>query len=258
LRRENRKLLHLVARLSERHSLGEPFEIAIARDDGMTHHPRARVNEQLGEIGCRAARHLAVLDEFVEGLRVVTPDGVVETRRLPGSGAGPNPDRLYCGSEGILGVVTEAWMRLQDRPTFRAQASVRFTGADAFSRGAEAVRLLPGDLALVVGGRDLHGQAAFPAEVLDRELRRDHRPDPLIVGVDPGLIVEHPDLHRLRLRGRAGGCKREKQNGRRDDSSVHGFLPNAAPVAILSQIQARGNRRPVCMNKNRRSRTTIV
>jgi alkyldihydroxyacetonephosphate synthase len=59
-------------------------------------------------------------------LRVVTPRGLLETRRLPGSGAGPSPDRLYCGSEGILGVITEAWMRLQDRPTFRNGASVDF------------------------------------------------------------------------------------------------------------------------------------
>ena len=34
----------------------------------------------------------------------------------PGSGAGPSPDRLFLGSEGTLGVITEAWMRLQDRP----------------------------------------------------------------------------------------------------------------------------------------------
>ena len=53
---------------------------------------------------------------------MVTPAGLVETRRLPGSGAGPSPDRLFIGSEGILGVITEAWMRLQDRPRFRASA----------------------------------------------------------------------------------------------------------------------------------------
>ena len=40
-----------------------------------------------------------------------------ESRRLPGSGAGPSPDRLMIGSEGTLGIITEAWMRLQDRPT---------------------------------------------------------------------------------------------------------------------------------------------
>jgi len=64
---------------------------------------------------------------------------VVESARLPGSGAGPSPDRLFLGSEGILGIITEAWMRLQDRPTFRASATARFAEFDA---GVEAARAL--------------------------------------------------------------------------------------------------------------------
>jgi alkyldihydroxyacetonephosphate synthase len=69
----------------------------------------------------------------------VTPAGVMESRRLPGSGAGPSPDRLMIGSEGALGVITEAWMRLQDRPSFRASASVRYKD---FGAATEAVRAL--------------------------------------------------------------------------------------------------------------------
>ena len=41
------------------------------------------------------------------------PSGWWESRRLPGSGAGPSPDRMVIGSEGILGIITEAWMRIQ-------------------------------------------------------------------------------------------------------------------------------------------------
>jgi alkyldihydroxyacetonephosphate synthase len=58
---------------------------------------------------------------------------------LPASGAGPSPERFFAGSEGALGVVTEAWMRLQERPRFRASATVRF--AD-FLKAAEAARAL--------------------------------------------------------------------------------------------------------------------
>jgi len=43
------------------------------------------------------------------------------------------------GSEGILGVITEAWMRLQDRPTFRASATGRFSD---FHQGAQAARAI--------------------------------------------------------------------------------------------------------------------
>ncbi len=94
-----------------------------------------------GWIATRSGGHFATLythiDDFVESLRVVTPTGTVQSRRLPGSGAGPSPDRLFIGSEGILGIVTEAWMRIQDRPRFRAAASVTFS---SFAAGAEAVR----------------------------------------------------------------------------------------------------------------------
>jgi alkyldihydroxyacetonephosphate synthase len=46
---------------------------------------------------------------------------------------------MFIGSEGILGVITEAWMRLQDRPRLRASASVVFGD---FLRAAEAVRAI--------------------------------------------------------------------------------------------------------------------
>ncbi len=83
-----------------------------------------------GWIVTRAGGHYATqythIDDFVESTRLVTPSGVMQTRRLPGSGAGPAPDRLVIGSEGILGVLTEAWMRLQAAPRFRASAAVQF------------------------------------------------------------------------------------------------------------------------------------
>jgi alkyldihydroxyacetonephosphate synthase len=64
---------------------------------------------------------------------------VLETRRLPGSGAGPNPDRLVLGSEGALGVITEAWMRVTPRPRFRASASVTFADFNAAVAAAREV-----------------------------------------------------------------------------------------------------------------------
>lgn len=84
-----------------------------------------------GWIATRAGGHFATLhthvDDLVEATRMITPRGVLETRRLPASGAGPSPDRLVLGSEGTLGVITEAWVRIRPRPVYRASASVRFT-----------------------------------------------------------------------------------------------------------------------------------
>src|SRR5262249_15430994 len=61
------------------------------------------------------------------------------TRALPASGAGPSPERWVLGSEGILGVITEATMRLHPRPRFRARASVHF---QKFSDGVQAARAI--------------------------------------------------------------------------------------------------------------------
>jgi alkyldihydroxyacetonephosphate synthase len=116
------------------------------RPHGLTlrHFPQSFEFSTLGGwVATRSGGHYATLythiDDFVESLRVVTPAGVSESRRLPGSGAGPSPDRLFIGSEGMLGVIVEAWMRLQARPVHRATASATF---DDFLDGAQAARAL--------------------------------------------------------------------------------------------------------------------
>ena len=53
--------------------------------------------------GGHFATHLTHIDDLVESVRAVGPTGHWVSRRLPGSGAGPSPDRLLLGSEGILG-----------------------------------------------------------------------------------------------------------------------------------------------------------
>lgn len=110
----------------------------------LRHFPQSFEYSTLGGwIATRSGGHFASLythiDDFVESLRVVTPRGVLETRRLPGSGAGPSPDRMFIGSEGALGVISSAWMRLQPRPTFRAAASIRYRTFFAAARAVRAV-----------------------------------------------------------------------------------------------------------------------
>jgi alkyldihydroxyacetonephosphate synthase len=116
------------------------------REHGLTlrHFPQSFELSTLGGwIATRAGGHFATLythiDDLVESVRAITPAGEWESRRLPGSGAGPSPDRMMLGSEGILGVITEAWVRVQDRPAFKSSASVGY--AD-FLAAAEAVRAL--------------------------------------------------------------------------------------------------------------------
>ena len=108
----------------------------------LRHFPQSFTGSTLGGwIATRSSGHYATkdthIDDFVESVRMLTPVGWWESRRLPGSGAGPSPDRLAIGSEGILGIITEAWLRIQMRPKFRATAGVTFPSWEA---GYEATR----------------------------------------------------------------------------------------------------------------------
>ena len=108
----------------------------------LRHFPQSfRFSTLGGWIATRSGGHYATnhthIDDFVESVRMLTPQGWWESLRLPGSGAGPSPDRMVIGSEGILGIITEAWMRIQVRPTFRATAGVVF---DSWEAGTDAVR----------------------------------------------------------------------------------------------------------------------
>ena len=169
----------------------------------LRHYPQSFELSTLGGwIATRAGGHYATLhthiDDFVESVRAITPSGVWDSLRVPGSGAGPSPDRLMLGSEGILGVITEAWVRVQEPPAFKESAAVLF---DSFEDGTGAVRALvlsqlhpsncrlldpaeaaltgaaPGDKAmLVLGFEGPHDVSAAMVEGV--ELCRDHGGEP--------------------------------------------------------------------------------
>ncbi len=138
--------------------LGPDLEKAL-RPYGLTlrHFPQSfEISTLGGWIATRSGGHFATLythiDDLVESLKSVTPAGVVESRRLPGSGAGPSPDRLMIGAEGALGVITEAWVRVQERPVHKQGAAIGFSD---FKKAAGAIRsiaqagLYPSNLRLI-------------------------------------------------------------------------------------------------------------
>jgi alkyldihydroxyacetonephosphate synthase len=176
------------------------------RPHGLTlrHFPQSFEFSTLGGwIATRAGGHFATLmthiDDLVESVRAITPAGEWESRRLPGSGAGPSPDRMLVGSEGALGVITEAWVRLQARPRWKLSCGVAFGG---FLAAAEAVRELtqsglnpsncrlldateaevthagpPGKALLVLGFESAHHPIDGPMAVA-LEVARDHGGEP--------------------------------------------------------------------------------
>ncbi|HTZ71028.1 MAG TPA: FAD-binding oxidoreductase, partial [Acetobacteraceae bacterium] len=133
------------AALIEAGAYGPDLEAQL-KPHGLTlrHFPQSFAYSTLGGwIATRAGGHYATLathiDDFVENIRMVAPAGTIETRRLPGSGAGPAPDRLLIGSEGCFGIITRAWMRVQDRPRFKAAGTFQFR---AMAPAIEALRRL--------------------------------------------------------------------------------------------------------------------
>ena len=110
----------------------------------LRHYPQSYEFSTVGGwLATRAGGHYATVythfEDFVESVRMVAPTGELVTRRFPASGAGPDPNRLVAGSEGILGVITDAWIRTQDAPRFRSKASVSF---DEFDAAVDATRTI--------------------------------------------------------------------------------------------------------------------
>ena len=168
----------------------------------MRHFPQSFEFSTLGGwIATRSGGHYATnhthIDDFVESARMLTPSGPWESRRLPGSGAGPSPDRMVLGSEGIFGVITEAWVRLQKPPGFRASAGVYFEHYDdAWSAAREIVqaKLWPANLRMLdaIEGKNAAGM--------------DGTKTLLVIGFESSVIPQSESLRAtLQIAGELGG-----------------------------------------------------
>ena len=76
------------------------------------------------------------IEDMVIALRMVTPVGVLATRTVPKSSNGIDVNHLCIGSEGTLGVITEATMRVHPRPELRRTHGYLFP---EFEAGIEAM-----------------------------------------------------------------------------------------------------------------------
>ena len=67
--------------------------------------------------------HYGKIEDMVESLWILTPRGPIETAHAPSSATGPDWNRVFAGSEGILGIITRARLRIRRLPPRRAFAS---------------------------------------------------------------------------------------------------------------------------------------
>ncbi len=126
------------------------------------------------------------IEDLVVGLRAATPAGDVVTQPLPATAAGPEVGRLMIGSEGTLGVITEATLRVRPRPTVTR----------------DEMWVLPDLRSGVTVLRELEQAGIAPAiaRLSDEEESRMH------LAMAPDSAALRLGQTYLRLRGRARGC----------------------------------------------------
>ncbi len=126
-------------------TFGTPLEDALRRDHAATigHWPQSMDLSTVGGwLACRGAGQYSTrygkIEDMVVGLDVVLADGrVVHTGGAPRAAVGPDLDQLFVGSEGTLGIITGARLRLHPAPTAERRAAFGFP---SFAEGLDACR----------------------------------------------------------------------------------------------------------------------
>jgi alkyldihydroxyacetonephosphate synthase len=127
------------------------------------------------------------IDELVEAVRCVTPAGELGTRAVPASAAGPSLRELLVGSEGVLGVVCGATLRVRPAPSARRYEGWSFA---SFAEGCDAFRVM-----------EQAGAAGDVNRLSDEAETR------LTMALgSTGSTTERLGRRYLRMRGHEGGC----------------------------------------------------
>jgi alkyldihydroxyacetonephosphate synthase len=127
------------------------------------------------------------IDELVEGLRLVAPAADLNRRAVPATAAGPDVRELVVGSEGVLGVICEATLRVRELPDTRHYEGWSFR---SFAEGCEALRVME--------------QADGSPDVARLSDEQETRLSLALAST--GSATERAGLAYLRMRGHEGGC----------------------------------------------------
>jgi alkyldihydroxyacetonephosphate synthase len=149
----------------------------------------------------QASTGFGKIEEMVVGLECVSPAGEIEVKALPATAAGPQLRELFVGSEGTLGVITKATLKVRPQPRQRRYEGWMLKG---FAEGADAFRLLEQRGA----APDIARLSDEAETLLTLEL------------AGGGSIVQRAGRKYVRARGYEGGCL-----------AILGFEGEAAAVA---------------------------
>lgn len=127
------------------------------------------------------------IDDLVESVSCTTPTGILRTRDVPATAAGPSLRELVVGSEGALGVITAATLRVRPLPELRHYEAWSFS---SFEEGAEAYRVM-----------EQAGASPDVARLSDEEETRLSK-----ALAYSGSAAERLGESYLRIRGQRDGC----------------------------------------------------
>jgi alkyldihydroxyacetonephosphate synthase len=126
-------------------TFGDHLEHTLRTEHGLTlgHWPQSVALSTVGGwLACRSAGQLSTrygkIEDMVLGLDVALADGrQISTGGAPRAAVGPDLNQLFVGSEGTLGVITGARLRLHPAPTHERRAAYGFA---SFEEGVDAMR----------------------------------------------------------------------------------------------------------------------
>lgn len=126
-------------------TMGDALEAELRTGHGLTlgHRPQSVAISTLGGwLACRSAGQYSTrygkIEDMVVGLEVALADGrLIRTGGAPRAATGPDLTQLFVGSEGTLGVITSARLRLHPAPPAERRAAYAF---ETFAAGVDACR----------------------------------------------------------------------------------------------------------------------
>ncbi len=126
-------------------TFGDHLEHELRTEHGLTlgHWPQSVALSTVGGwLACRSAGQLSTrygkIEDMVLGLDVALADGRrITTGGAPRAAVGPDLNQLFVGSEGTLGLITGARLRLHPAPTHERRCAYAFP---SFEAGLDAMR----------------------------------------------------------------------------------------------------------------------
>lgn len=126
-------------------TFGDRFEAELRAEHGLTcgHWPQSMTLSTVGGwLACRGAGQLSTrygkIEDMVVGLDVALADGrTIHTGGFPRSATGPDLTQVFVGSEGTLGVITGARLKLHPLPAHEARATY---SVESFAAGLDLCR----------------------------------------------------------------------------------------------------------------------